>query len=253
MAHGQQNHDDPRSGRQPSQGAVADVNALEIFQQQWEIYSKFLANDYLENGKACERLRAFLDAEVKWPFSFLDLACGDASGVVRALSGTPVTAYRGVDLSAPALKLAARNLATLLCPVELEEADFTTAVSEKKQEDIVWISLSLHHLDTEGKRALMRGVRGSLKPDGAFLAYEPVRPNGESNATYFDRFEVIGRKAWTALSEREFGEAMQHVRTCDLPETQEQWHALGREAGFTRVSELFRSGDGLFALFSFRT
>jgi hypothetical protein len=45
---------------------------------------------------------------------------------------------------------------------------------------------------------------------------------------------------------------MQHVRTCDLPETVSQWHALGEEAGFTRVSELYRSGDDLFRLFCYR-
>jgi hypothetical protein len=136
--------------------------------------------------------------------------------------------------------------------VELDEADFVAAMRRPKPEDIVWISLSLHHLDTEGKRRLMREVRTGIADAGAFLIYEPTRNDGESRATYLDRFEDIGRGAWTALSEQEFVEAMQHVRTCDLPETVSQWHTLGEEAGFTRVSELYRSGDDLFRLFCYR-
>jgi hypothetical protein len=233
--------------------AAADEKALKIFQQQWEIYSKFLEHDYLDNGKACARLRAFLEREVARPFAFLDLACGDASNVVKALQGTPVSAYRGVDLSAPALRLAKKNLAALPSPVELDEADFAAAMRRPAgPADIVWISLSLHHLDTEGKRALMREVRAGMADAGAFLIYEPTRNDGESRAAYLDRFEEIGRRAWTALSAQEFIEAMQHVRTCDLPETVSQWHALGAEAGFTRVAELYSSGDDLFRLFCYR-
>jgi hypothetical protein len=45
---------------------------------------------------------------------------------------------------------------------------------------------------------------------------------------------------------------MEHVRGCDLPETVSDWSALGREAGFTKIAELYRSPDDLFRLFSYR-
>jgi ubiquinone/menaquinone biosynthesis C-methylase UbiE len=230
-----------------------DEKALEIFQQQWDIYRKFLEHDYLGNAGAYAHLRAFLKSDIPRPFALLDLACGDASGIVKAVQGLGVTSYRGVDLSGPALDIARTNLHELPCAAELVQADFVAAMRTlRSPADIVWISLSLHHLDTAAKRTLMREVRQGLGEGGAFLIYEPTSNDGESRAAYLDRFEDIGRRDWTALSAHEFAEAMNHVRTCDLPETISNWLHLGHEAGFTAVSELYRSPDNLFRLFSYR-
>ena len=168
--------------------AAPDSTAMEIFQNQWEVYRKFLKYDYLSNAEACAALNRFLGTEVSRPFRFLDLACGDASGVVSALEGTPIELYRGVDLSAPALAFAERNLAALPCTVKLEEADFGGAMRNlHRPEDIVWISLSLHHLDTAGKLAFMAEVRDGIDLHGAFLIYEPTRRDGEDRPAYLDR------------------------------------------------------------------
>jgi len=237
-----------------SQLATAgDVTALEIFQNQWDVYRKFLKYDYLSNAEAAAALRAFLTGEVTRPYRFLDLACGDASGIVPALAQTPIEQYRGVDLSAPALALAKDNLAALPCTVMLDEADFSTAMRSRRQpEDIVWISLSLHHLDTDAKLAFMRDVRQGLGAGGAFLVYEPTRRDGEDRPAYLDRFEDIGRRAWTELTPAEFAEALKHVRTCDLPETVSEWERLGRDAGFASSRELYKSPTDLFRLFLYR-
>jgi SAM-dependent methyltransferase len=233
--------------------SVRDARALEIFQQQWELYRKFLTYDYLSNAGAYAHLHSFLQSNIARPFALLDLACGDASGIVEALKGTPIASYRGIDLSGPALDHARKNLEKMPCRAELVQADFVTAMrSPQRGADIVWISLSLHHLDTGDKRTLMREVRQCLNEGGAFLIYEPTQDDGESRAAYLDRFEEIGRKDWKALSPQEFAEAMNHVRTCDLPETITNWIELGRDAGFSRVSELYKSADGLFRLVSYR-
>jgi len=235
------------------EGRVRDESALEIFRHQWELYRKFLDHDYLSNAGAYAELHQFLLQDVARPFAFLDLACGDASGIVAALQGTEIVHYRGIDLAPPALELARDNLAALPCGVTLDEANFAVAMHDRTRlADIVWISLSLHHLTTPDKCTLMREVQGGLGAGGALLIYEPARRDGEDRAAYLDRFEDIGRRDWTALSAEEFKEAMKHVRTCDLPETVHDWTALGREAGFSRVAELYRSPDDLFRMFSYR-
>jgi ubiquinone/menaquinone biosynthesis C-methylase UbiE len=232
---------------------VRDETALDIFRHQWELYRKFLDHDYLSNAGAYAELHRFLLQDIARPFAFLDLACGDASGIVTALQGTEIVHYRGIDLAPPALALARANLAALACEVMLEEADFFVAMRERTRlADIVWISLSLHHLATPDKCTLMGEVRGGLGAGGALLIYEPTRRDGEDRAAYLDRFEDIGRRDWTDLSADELKEAMKHVRTCDLPETVHDWTALGREAGFARIAELYRSPDDLFRLFSYR-
>jgi SAM-dependent methyltransferase len=238
----------------PSTAAAAnDTTALEIFQNQWEVYQKFLQYDYLSNAEACAALHRFLVDDVARPFRFIDLACGDISGIVGTLRTTPIEHYRGVDLSGAALALAADNLPALPCPAELDEADFTVAMRDLPQPaDIVWISLSLHHLDTAAKGAFMREVREGLGPRGAFLAYEPTRRDGEDRPAYLDRFEAIGRRDWINLSGSEFTQAMRHVRACDLPETVAGWSELGQAAGFASTTQLYRSPTDLFRLYLFR-
>ena len=229
---------------------AAQSGALEIFQNQWDVYQTFLAHDYLSNRTACGVLHRFLVEDVARPFGILDLACGDSSNVVGALKATQVERYRGIDLSEPALEYARCNLAALPCPVQLDAADFTHALRDQPlTEDIVWISLSLHHLDTPAKLAFMRHVRASLKPGGAFLIYEPTRRDGEDRQQYLERFEVIGRRDWTGLTDTQFAEAMKHVRDCDLPETASVWHDLGRDTGFAATTQLYASPDDLFRLF----
>jgi len=233
--------------------AVRDETALEIFRQQWELYRKFLEHDYLSNAGAYAELYRFLTSSIARRFRFLDLACGDASGIVTALEATAIARYRGIDLAPPALELARKNLKVLACDVGLEQADFIKAMRHRSgPADIVWISLSLHHLATPDKRTLMREVREGMIADGALLIYEPTRRDGEDRSAYLDRFEDTGRREWTALSADEFKEAMNHVRTCDLPETVSDWVALGREVGFSRIAERYRSHDDLFRLFSYR-
>jgi len=230
-----------------------ETAALEIFQNQWEVYRKFLEHDYLSNRQACRALKAFLTDDLARPFHFLDLACGDASGIVTTLRETPVLSYRGVDLSGPALRMAEQNLSALKAPVILDEADFTTAMRDRAEPaDVVWISLSLHHLDSEGKLAFMREVREGMRDDGVFLVYEPTRRSGEYREAYLERIDEVGRREWTALSADEYAEAMNHIRTCDLQETVYGWAELGLEAGFSSAEELYNSPSDLFRLFLYR-
>jgi len=96
------------AGLQPG-GAVVDAAALEQFQRQWATYQKLVDSDELSHAALGALLHDTLNRSFDRPFSFLDIACGDASEM-RALLGTKVRHYHGVDLSEPALELAANNL-----------------------------------------------------------------------------------------------------------------------------------------------
>lgn len=90
-------------------GAVADEAALEQFQKQWATYQKLVDTDALSHKEVGRILHDTLKA-IAEPFAFLDIACGDAGQMNKALSGTKVDHYHGIDLSEPALELAAKNL-----------------------------------------------------------------------------------------------------------------------------------------------
>lgn len=155
--------------------------------------------------------------------------------------------------------------------------------------DVVWIGLSLHHLETsDRKRDFMKGVYNNLAPDGMLLIYEPITrvnntsssssPEAKAAATtttndstqtptqittrqqqtqkqreYSKHFEHVGDQLWsTILTPEEKTVLYDHVRDFDYPESEEQWLELGRQAGFSNVEQLFRDPHELYALFSYR-
>ncbi|MBX9580101.1 MAG: class I SAM-dependent methyltransferase [Gemmataceae bacterium] len=234
--------------------AVPDDRAVADFGRMWEVYSKAVDHDYFSHRAVAAELHRVLADEVGRPFRFLDLACGDARTAVAALPGTPVARYHGVDLSEPALAAARAAVAALPCPAELERADFVAAVRDLPAgaADVVWIGLSLHHLQTPAKADLMRAVRAVVGGDGRFLIYEPVCREGEGRPAFLDRFEATYRPLFAAMTADEWAAIMAHVRACDLPESPSGWAGLGRAAGFSEVRELFTDPPGMITLFGLR-
>ncbi|HEY8263724.1 MAG TPA: hypothetical protein VIG26_05125 [Methyloceanibacter sp.] len=89
---------------------VADEAALEQFQKQWATYQKLVDNNSLASKQTGDLLHAALTGLIK-PFAFVDIACGDAGQMKQALAGTKINHYHGIDLSEPALELAAKKRA----------------------------------------------------------------------------------------------------------------------------------------------
>lgn len=242
--------------RMPDRPTPADPRAAPMndqFSPLWPVYAKAVEHDYFAHRGAGRVLHRVLADEVGRPFRFLDLACGDARTAVAALRGTAVAHYRGVDLSAPALAAAAEAVRDLPCPAELVQADMAAAVAGLAgAADVAWVGLSLHHLPTPDKLALLRGLRAAVGDGGRLLAYEPVSAEGEGRAAYLDRFERTYRPVMAALTDDEWAALSAHVRAADFPETAGGWAGLGRAAGFADVREPFTDPLGMIGLFQFR-
>jgi hypothetical protein len=80
-----------------SSGAVVDAAALAQFQEQWATYRKLIDGDCLAHREVGRILAKTLNDVFTQPFSFLDIACGDASMMKSALSGTKVRHYQGIE------------------------------------------------------------------------------------------------------------------------------------------------------------
>ena len=233
-------------------GAVVDAAALGQFQEQWATYGKLVASDCLAQREVSRILRDTLNAVFRQPFAFLDIACGDASMMKAALSGTKVRHYHGIDLSQPALELAAASLAGLPCEVDLDHRDFVEAMMRRPEHaDAAWCSLSIHHLSTDDKLILMKAIRGAVGARGMFLLYEPTRRDGEDRPGFLDRFLRINKPLWSVLTPAEWEQIWHHVTTCDFPETAAVWCELGREAGFAQARQVFADLTDFFRLFRF--
>jgi Methyltransferase domain len=229
--------------------AGSDQAALEQFQQQWATYQKLVGTDALGHKEVGAILHQAL-AAITQPFAFLEIACGDAGKMRRALVGTKVNHYHCVDLSEPALELAAKNLAGAPVEVELDHRDFVTALARRPEPaDAAWCGLSIHHLSTEGKLDLLKAIHGST---GKFLMiYEPSLAGGETREAYLERFARVNRPAWSFLTDDEWAQIDHHVATCDDPETSAKWCALGREVGFSAAREIFCDRTGFYRMYRY--
>jgi SAM-dependent methyltransferase len=119
-------------------GAI--TQGMRLFERDWQTYSKVVAFNYMFHREVYAELRQFLLAEAPRSFSFLDLACGDARPTVGALDGTSLASYRGIDLSRPALAIAAKALMALNCRVTLGHRDFAEALANLDEDfDVIWI------------------------------------------------------------------------------------------------------------------
>ncbi|MGF7162443.1 2-polyprenyl-3-methyl-5-hydroxy-6-metoxy-1,4-benzoquinol methylase [Rhodoligotrophos appendicifer] len=233
-------------------GAVVDAEAMEVFQAQWTIYQKLVDSDVLSHRAVGRILHDHLVERFSAPFSFLDIACGDASLTKAALSGTRVSHYHGIDLAAPAIDLAAANLANEPYEVDLDHRDFVEAMADRPAHaDAAWCGLSLHHLVTEQKLDLLREIRTAIGDGGLFMIYEPTLASGETREDYLARtYQIINRR-WDGLSSSELQQIWQHIQSNDLPESPESWLRLGREAGFSNASELFTDPTDLYRMFRY--
>ncbi|BCP53377.1 hypothetical protein K32_19940 [Kaistia sp. 32K] len=231
--------------------ARAQHPTQQIFQRDWLIYRKMVDNNYLFHREAYACLHHVLISEMMRPFSFLDVACGDASASVAALRGTAVARYEGIDLSRAALDMAELALAELDCPTVLNEGDFAELLPLRSEPaDVIWIGLSLHHFQTPEKLGLMRAARALLAEGGRFLIYENSSPDGEDRDGWLRRLEAQ-RPFWSAYDDAEWEVVWNHISRADYPETPSTWAMLGQEAGFDRVRELFVAPSDLIRLYSF--
>jgi hypothetical protein len=230
-------------------GAVDDQAALEQFQKQWTTYQKVVDHDSLAHKESAALLHDALKV-LPEPFDFLDIACGDAGQMKRVLEGTKIRHYRGIDLSEPALELAAKNLAVAPFAVDLDHGDFVEVLTKQPEpSDVAWCSLSIHHLSTDGKRELLTAICGATRD--FLMIYEPTLAEGEDREAFLERFRRVNRPAWSFLTAEEWAQVDQHVTTCDFPETDATWCALGREAGFSHARQIYLDPTGFYGLYCY--
>ncbi len=210
--------------------------------EAWTPYDVVLDQNYMFHRELHDRAARILGSQcASGAFDLLDLGCGSARHLADVLRGHPPATYRGYDLSAQALAHVRRNLAFLGDRVHLVNADLALGPASGPA-DVVFSAFAIHHLDVSAKAALFRSIRSCLRRCGMFLLIDVVRDEGEDRAVFLDRFEVEIRSQWGALVERDVAEILDHIRTCDFPETDSGIHALARDAGLGECQDTERHG-----------
>jgi ubiquinone/menaquinone biosynthesis C-methylase UbiE len=223
-----------------------------LFNQQLETYEKVVALDLMDHRSVYAQLREELRKGGPPNFTFLDLACGSATASLQALAGLPISRYVGVDVSEPSLGRAALQLAALPCPHELRHLDFVDALQQwDGPVDAIWIGMSLHHLHTREKAAVMTRAAEVLSRPGVFMIWEPTLLDNEDRAGWIARFKHE-RARWAALSDKEFEAFLTHMESFDFPERSADWLAMGRSAGFEICDEVYVMRNRMGRVYRYR-
>lgn len=210
--------------------------------QAWSPYDIVLDQNYMFHREFHARAARILGGRfAAGGFDLLDLGCGSARHLAGILRDHPPATYRGYDLSEQALGLAQANLGFLGDRVRLVHADLTSGPASGPA-DVVFSAFALHHLELTSKAALFRSIRSCLRPEGMFLFIDVVRDEVEDRTTFLDRFSVEIRNHWNALAERDIAEILDHIRTCDFPETDRGIRDLAHHAGLGLCHEMERHG-----------
>ena len=224
-----------------------DLDPATIFETDWQIYRTLVDNNLLFHQEVSEILVQEMTTRFSGGFRFLDLACGDADVMSRALRKTAVKNYLGVDLSPQALAIAAKNMEDAPFDARMEQMDILTTLSENPGTyDVIWCGLCLHHFQSiEEKTQVFSAIHSALSSNGVFFSVEPVLPEGISLEIFDRQNRQKFRKDWSPpLTEEQFERLMTHIETCDFPETAHGWLTAGRAAGFSSAEELFAIPNG---------
>ena len=154
----------------------------ELFAKGLATYQKVVRQNYMAHGRSTFFFTTCSCPKRRSSSFFSDIACGTASGSARALQGTNVTRYIGIDISRPSLEVAKAELSTLACPIDLRCENFVEAVNAWDEPvHVIWIGQSLHHLQRSEKQDFIRRVHAILPPDGLFLIWETTCREGEAS------------------------------------------------------------------------
>lgn len=222
------------------------------FFKQWNVYQKVISMNYMMHREMFDFLLDTLKYRSGQPVSILDVGCGDAAIIARALKGMQVEAYCGIDLSAAALACAADNLKDIKCEKKLIEADFAEAVNQiDRTYGFIIAGFSLHHLKKHEKETFFESAASLLDDEGYIVIYDLIRNNNESRDDYINRLCETYQKEWLAMSGQEMEDIYDHIRQNDYPEKMVFYDHLAEKYGFPKYQLKFRDEADLYGFYTF--
>jgi SAM-dependent methyltransferase len=214
------------------------------FFDEWSVYDQVLDHNYMHHDEIYRDVqRFFAERFDDRPFTLLDLGCGSARHLARALKGRSISRYVGFDLSDVALEHASGNLSLIGCPFELHQGDLLNGLrSTSEKVDVVFTSFALHHLAFAEKEIFFQSAYERLGRDGMLLLIDTMREDGEDRPVYLDRYCAWLRSTCETLAPAALDLLCDHIRGTDFPETTATLSAMATRAGFGRAAELTRMG-----------
>ena len=225
-----------------------------FFVRQWNVYERMVRANLLCHVELFAALREEL-LGISPNFSILDLGCGDASSLAKALTGIRVSKCVAIDVAGGPLLLAARdNLRFKGIPAEVKQGDILEHVSAppKRGFDAVTVAYALHHLLTADKERFFKGVAQWVKPGGSLWLIDEIMPSEMVREGWLAKMlEHLHQAGGGIYSPEEWATIDAHVQACDFPETAAGYQRMASEAGFASGQIRLITGSGLLGMMRF--
>lgn len=213
---------------------------IQTFFDAWETYQQVLTNNYMFHDDIYRDVSELVTKRFTAnDYRMLDLGCGNAQHLAKALTGHPPSAYVGYDLSEVALTHAKPNLEALCIECEFHQGDLLDAVKGQGPTfDLIFSSFALHHLDYMEKQDFFRAAAKRMAKDGSLLIIDVVREDGESVDRYMDSYCGWVEDAWNRIEPSDRAGICEHIRSKDHPENLQALSDLAQNAGFSPAREI---------------
>lgn len=224
-----------------------------LFTTGWKAYQAILEQDYLWHSLAERELKSALLEKFgpDQPFSFLDLACGDARTTSKVLADFPKCHYSGVDSSREALNQATAFVSVIGDNVNLVTQDYLEFLRTTDQQfDCIYSGLVAHHLGSSRIGTLFELIKKCLRPGGVFMAFESFHLEDESRDDHTGRLCAMISHFWQKMPENYRQNIIDHVTRFDYPVSFQVWNENAIAAGLSPMKINTVSPDRLLAFVS---
>jgi len=203
-----------------------------LFIRNWNVYRKVVQANYMRHAEIAMEIRKAV-AEIDEPIRVLDAGCGDATVTLGLLKDKQIAMYTGIDLSGPALELAAAALQDQYIPYILEEGPIEERIPAFAGEcNLLHMSYVLHHLPDVLKEELIHQCAAKLQRGGLFILVDVFRTTGQTREVYLENY-INRMHQWEALTATEKIDVETHIRSFDFPSDFTAMLQWLNEAGFT--------------------
>lgn len=220
----------------------------EVFRKSWATYQKILQFNHLNHNEIIAAFAQEVQAFDGHDITVLDIGVGDAwlPSKLFSLPGMPTRCRRfiGVDTTGEALSIARGTANIPASDIEFIQSDMSDYMRACPANtfNIIMSSYAIHHLDNDGKAALLKDVYRCLKPGGVIL-WGDVYNNviGATRDEIMVRWKEVFMN-YQGLTDEERQEIFTHVSTYDMPEDLPSMHSILEGAGFGDLKRCYDDG-----------
>lgn len=220
------------------------------FNLNWQDYKSYVQRNQLCHKEMYAALSKFLQEQKgKQDFSFVDMGCGDCSGIASVLLPYSVKKYIGVDIANAVLSMAPANTAELTCKKKFILANMANAIKQIPPVDIIFSSYAIHHLTYQEKFDFIFDCKNVLNPGGFLLMIDGVKERNQTRYEWLNAYEAYLKRIFPNITQADLTLQMQHPRSSDYPESISTFEFFSYQLGWASFQVLAQIGSTVFILF----